>query len=157
MEKKQKWILGCGIAAAVGFLLLIAVCVGGYFAWKAWNTYETSEAIELMDMDDTDSVAIEVPDAIVDYTGSGHYEGTMGGFPIELDLNVDDTTGTASATYHNVKYGTTIQMSGSYGADGSTELEGDGLFIGLMVNGEDEIQGYGKTDGKVLEIVLNKK
>ncbi|MBR1880754.1 MAG: hypothetical protein IJ804_08445 [Prevotella sp.] len=94
--------------------------------------------------------------------GTTTYTGDMQGFPIEFTITKSDNSGDVSATYKNVKYGTTMQLSGEslpamggdidfYGKDGNAD------WVFHLSGDADNISGTAQSGDKEMNITLRKK
>lgn len=94
--------------------------------------------------------------------GTTVYRGDMGGFPIEMTIINNSRTGVLKAIYKNIKYGTTIQLSGESlpAMDGDINFFGDdnGNALSLDLSGTaDHIIGMGYSGDTELKVSLKRK
>jgi hypothetical protein len=94
--------------------------------------------------------------------GANAYEGDMEGFPIEFTIIKKGTSGDLDGLYVNVKYGTTMKLTGEslpamggninfFGKDGNTD------WSFTLTGTADQITGTAYGDGKEFKINLRKK
>lgn len=94
--------------------------------------------------------------------GTTEYVGDMSGYPIEFTITKSSDTGDATAIYKNVKYGTSMEMSGEslpamggdinfYGKDGNTD------WVFSLTGDADNITGTAQSGDSELNITLHKK
>lgn len=94
--------------------------------------------------------------------GTTEFIGEMGGFPIELIITKNDNSGDLKALYRNLKYSTTMDLSGeslpSMGGNISLygRVEGEDWIFNLSGTAQ-VIQGYVQYGNKKLEVALKKK
>ena len=94
--------------------------------------------------------------------GTTNYEGQMAGFPIEFSITKNDNMGDIKAIYKNVKYGTTMNLTGEslpanggnisfFGKDGGTD------WIFNLSGDVENITGNAQCGDKNLNVSLRKK
>ena len=95
--------------------------------------------------------------------GTTEYSGDMEGFPIEFAITKNDDMGNIKAVYKNIKYGTTMNLTGeSLPADGGNisffGKDGDGNDWSFCLSGDvNNITGTASGDNKEFNVTLHKK
>ena len=94
--------------------------------------------------------------------GTTVYTGDMGGFPIEMTIINNSKTGVLKAIYKNIKYGTTLQLTGESlpAMDGDINFFGNdnGNSLSFDLSGTaDHITGMGYSGNNELTVTLHKK
>lgn len=120
---------------------------------------ETSSTSETDEFDDEpcDGLYSQLPE------GTTEFEGDMAGFPIEMTITKNSEKGTIDATYKNVKYGTTMELTGESlpAMDCNINFFGkaDGQDWTFYLGGTlDQVTGTAQGgDGKELKVNLHKK
>lgn len=86
-----------------------------------------------------------------------HYEGDMKGFPIKVDFGVLPN-GVINGEYHNVKYGTVLDLVGQLIPEKSLQLVGENqnekIVFELSFSSPEHLKGYGKMGNNSLEVKL---
>ncbi len=94
--------------------------------------------------------------------GTTEFSGDMAGFPIEFSITKNADMGDIKAVYKNVKYGTSMNLTGEslpadggninfYGKDGNTD------WVFMLGGDVDNITGTAQSGGKDLKVTLKKK
>mgnify|MGYP002444278157 FL=1 len=85
------------------------------------------------------------------------YEGDMKGFPIKVDFGVLPN-GVINGEYHNVKYGTVLDLVGQLISEKSLQLVGENqnekIVFELSFSSPEHLKGYGKMGNNSLEVKL---
>lgn len=85
------------------------------------------------------------------------YEGDMKGFPIKVDFGVLPN-GVINGEYHNVKYGTVLDLVGELISEKSLQLVGENqnekIVFELSFSSPEHLEGYGKMGNNSLEVKL---
>ena len=94
--------------------------------------------------------------------GTTTLEGDMDGFPIEITITKNDSSGDVSGVYKNVKYGTTMNLSGeslpAMGGDINFYGKADGQDWTFYLSGTcDHVTGTAQSGGKEFRLSLHKK
>ena len=95
-------------------------------------------------------------------TGSTSYTGDMAGFPIEFTITKSEDMGDIKAVYKNVKYGTSMNLTGeSLPADGGNinfyGKDGNSDWVFMLGGDVNNITGTAQSGGKELNVTLRKK
>ncbi|WP_455626144.1 hypothetical protein [Parabacteroides sp.] len=92
-------------------------------------------------------------------TFSSYYEGSMAGFPISLYIEIDKNR-KITGQYKNIRYGTTLPLSGDKGFDGTLNIragnESEEVYFTLS-RFDDCLKGYGSSGSKRLDVCLYSK